>query len=99
MTTQRTKQFRGISQRLAVRYLRKLGGTPRVDGEPAPEADDTEVSVVVGDGWQAALDSEKVAVGSSSLTLTEVSVEFSGESEALEPLIAAFSQKAMRAGG
>jgi len=98
-TERRTKRFRGISARLAVRYLRKLGGTPLVDGETAPDADDTAVSVVTGEGWIASVDSKKVRVGTSSLTLTEVTVEFDGTPAALDPLIAAFSQKAMRAGG
>ena len=98
-TERRNKTFRGISARLAVRYLRKLGGTPQVEGKPAPEADDSDVAVVTGEGWAASVDSEKVQVGSSSLTLTEVRIEFTGEPAALEPLIEAFSQKAMRAGG
>ncbi|MFC4247981.1 hypothetical protein ACFOZ7_13685 [Natribaculum luteum] len=80
------RSFRGISERLAVRYLTNLGGE-QVD-------DDT----VEGDGWTARLSSETVGVG-PSLTLTEVTVVFEGENDRLESLVESFAQKAMRAGG
>ncbi|WP_440766118.1 hypothetical protein [Natronorubrum sp. DTA7] len=100
MGTQVERSFRGISERLAVRYLTNLGGEQ--------VADDT----VVGDDWTATLSSEPVAIG-PSLTLTEVTVVFEGtenrsdgdgesdgtEADPLEPLIEEFAQKAMRAGG
>ncbi len=95
------KVFRGISQRLAVHYLRNLDGRPIVDGvEHAAESDvESEgVSTVVGDGWKAALDSTKVNPA-GSLMLTEVAVTFVGEPDVVDPLVKAFSQKAMRAGG
>ncbi len=81
-----TRSFRGISQRLARKYLENLGGEV--------ESDDR----VVGEDWEATLSAEKVGVG-RSLSLTEVTVVFEGDEETLEPLIDAFAQKAMRAGG
>ncbi|SDK01003.1 hypothetical protein [Natronorubrum texcoconense] len=100
MGTQVERSFRGISERLAVRYLTNLGGEQ--------VADDT----VAGDDWTATLSSETVGIG-PSLTLTEVTVVFEGaenrsdgngesdgaEADPLEPLIEEFAQKAMRAGG
>jgi len=80
------RSFRGISERLVVRYLTKL------DGEHV--ADDT----VAGDGWTATFSSETVGVG-PSLQLTEVTVVFEGEADIVEPLVEQFAQKAMRAGG
>ena len=84
----RERSFRGISRRLAVRYLSNLGG------DPAGTADDR----VDGDDWTATLSEDTVSVG-PSLTLTEVTVAFEGDPEALDGLIEAFAQKAMRAGG
>ena len=86
MTTRVERSFRGISERLAVRYLENLGGEPVAD------------DAVEGDGWSARLSTETVAIG-PSLTLTEVTVVFEGDAEALEPLIERFAKKAMRAGG
>ena len=83
-----TRRFRGISKRLAVRYLENLGGE-RVD----PDGDRVE-----GDGWAAELTAETVTAA-ASIQLTEVTVRFSGEAETLEPLVEAFARKAMRAGG
>ena len=80
------KSYRGISVRLAVHYLQNLGGEQTDDG------------VVAGDGWQATLSSSTVDIG-PSLSLTEVSVVFEGDADAVEPLVERFSQKAMRAGG
>jgi hypothetical protein len=82
----RTKSYRGISLRLAREYLVKLGGE-------AVEADHVEA-----DGWSASLSDEKVSIG-PTLELTEVTVVFEGEDEALDELVPRFSQKAMRAGG
>ncbi len=86
------RTFRGISRRLAAHYLENLGGT-FLHADEAANA--TEIS---GDGWQASLSAETVGVG-PSLTLTEVTVSFEGDSERLEGLIDRFSQKAIRAGG
>ena len=86
MTTRVERSFRGISERLAIRYLQNLGGE-RV-------ADDA----VEGDGWSARLSAETVSIG-PSLTLTEVTVVFEGEEERLESLVERFATKAMRAGG
>jgi hypothetical protein len=84
---QATREFRGISQRLAVQYLENLGGKA-LDGG----------SRVEGDGWSASLDERKVnPVG--AIKLNEVTVEFEGNAEVLEPLIENFAQKAIRAGG
>ena len=80
------RTFRGISERLAVRYLRNLGGE-RVAAD-----------VVEGDGWTARLSSDTVSIG-PTLTLTEVTVVFDGESDVLESLVEDFARKAMRAGG
>ncbi|MFB6093860.1 MAG: hypothetical protein ABEJ77_02840 [Halanaeroarchaeum sp.] len=80
------RSFRGISVRLARRYLEKLGG----------EA--TDDHTVEGDGWAASLSSETVAIG-PSIELTEVTVVFEGGEETLEDLVDDFAQKAMRAGG
>ncbi len=84
--TQIERSFRGISERLARRYLTNLGGE-RVDDE-----------TVTGEDWTATLSSETVGIG-PSLTLTEVTVVFEGDPDVLEPLIEDFAQKAMRAGG
>lgn len=86
MSAVRERSFRGISKRLAVHYLENLGGER--EGE----------SRVVGDDWTAELSESTVDVG-PSLNLTEVTVVFEGDAEALDPLVEKFSQKAMRAGG
>ena len=87
---ERTKEFRGISVRLARNYLENLGGTI---------VDDTTVE---GDGWRADLSAEKVSIG-PSLQLTEVTIAFEAEEafgeERFEELLEDFSRKAMRAGG
>ncbi|MGM0604355.1 MAG: hypothetical protein ACQETB_01650 [Halobacteriota archaeon] len=95
------KTFRGISQRLAVHYLRNLGGRPVVDGEaidPDAETDSRGIDEVLGDGWTADLSARKVNPA-GSIVLTEVSTAFTGEPEAVETIVEAFSKKAMRAGG
>jgi hypothetical protein len=88
MTTQTRveRSFRGISERLAVRYLTNLGGE-HVDEQR-----------VKGDGWTVTLASTRVDIG-PTLSLTEVTVTFEGDEETLDPLVADFAQKAMRAGG
>jgi len=91
--TRREKAYRGISKRLAVRYLGNLGGE-LVAGDPE---DDGEARVE-GDDWTATLSAERVSVA-GSLSLTEVTVVFEGEADRLDRLIEQFSQKAMRAGG
>lgn len=85
-----TREFRGISKRLAANYLENLGG----------ERLDATGDRIEGDGWSAALTERKVnPVPGASITLNEVRVEFSGERASLEPLVEQFAQKAMRAGG
>ncbi|WP_134671387.1 hypothetical protein [Halorussus marinus] len=85
------KSFRGISERLARRYLSNLGGEIE-GGDPEGDGD------VIADEWRASLSSEKVSIG-PSVKLTEVTVVFEGDAERLDDLVEAFSQKAMRAGG
>ena len=80
------RSFRGISKRLAIRYLQNLGGTPVEDG------------VVEGDDWVATLSADSVQIG-PTLTLTEITVVFEGDGDSLESLVDAFARKAMRAGG
>jgi len=84
----RVKSYRGISTRLAMRYLENLGGERVADDPPT----------VAADNWRAMLSAETVSIG-PTLSLTEVTVVFEGEAEVLEPLVDRFSQKAMRAGG
>lgn len=117
-----TRQFRGISERLAVQYLESLGGQRVEDADP-DGADDEDVAVaegdgeraegadrsdgdderadavrVEGDGWTAEVSAETVDAA-GSISLTEVTVRFEGDSEALEPVVEAFARKAIRAGG
>ncbi|MFP8889412.1 hypothetical protein ACLI4U_06535 [Natrialbaceae archaeon A-CW2] len=80
------RSFRGISERLTVRYLERLGGELIEEG------------VVEGAEWSACFSSETVGIG-PSLTLTEVTIVFEGEDSTLEDLVPAFAKKAMRAGG
>jgi len=87
-TDRREKSYRGISARLALRYLENLGGE-RVDD-----------ARVAGDAWSADVSAEKVSVGAAgSLELTEVTVVFEGDADRLDALIEDFSRKALRAGG
>lgn len=80
------RSFRGISVRLAIRYLRNLGGE-----QVAEDA-------VEGEDWTATLSTDTVEIG-PTLTLTEVTIVFEGEEESLESLVENFARKAMRAGG
>ena len=80
------RSFRGISERLTVRYLERLGGELIEEG------------VVEGPEWSARFSAETVGVG-PTLTLTEITVVFEGDEAVLEDLIPAFAKKAMRAGG
>ena len=99
------RAFRGISLRLAVEYLRGLGG--RVTDPPGIDPDEpvdpdalAEPVVVAADGWQATLTTETIEIG-PSLTLTEVSLVFEATDEpgALDDLVERFARKAVRAGG
>jgi len=83
-----TREFRGISKRLAAQYLETLGGE-RTDGAgDRIEAED----------WSAELSERKVNP-MGSITLNEVEIRFEGEADTLRPTIERFAQKAMRAGG
>lgn len=84
--------YRGISRRLAAHYLRNLGGELVGTDDPA------EATRVDGDGWRATLAAETVTAA-ASITLTEVTVSFAGDPDALDDLIPKFERKAMRAGG
>jgi hypothetical protein len=82
-----TRQFRGISTRLAAEYLETLGGELDDDGDR-----------IEGDSWSAELEAASVnPVG--SIELSEVTVTFEGDEATLEPLIERFARKAIRAGG
>lgn len=83
-----TREFRGISKRLAAQYLETLGG----------ERTDDTGDRIEGDGWTAQLEERKVNPA-ASIVLNEVVVRFRGDESTLQPLIDAFAQKAMRAGG
>lgn len=83
---ERSRTYRGINARAAIHYLERVGGET---------VDDHRVK---GDGWSATVSEDTVAVG-PTLTLTEVTVRFTGEESILEGLIESFSQKAIRAGG
>ena len=83
---EREKQYRGISQRLAIHYLEGLGG------------EQVSEDVVEAEDWRASFSSEKVEIG-PTIELTELTVAFEGEEEVLDPLIERFGRKAMRAGG
>ncbi|MFC7069548.1 hypothetical protein [Halobaculum lipolyticum] len=89
-TDTRVEAYRGISRRLAVHYLRNLGG----DADGPDEA----VTEVAGDGWRATVETAEVRAA-GSISLTEVTVTFEGDPAVLDPLIDRFAQKAMRAGG
>ncbi|AXG05844.1 hypothetical protein DU500_04980 [Haloplanus rubicundus] len=82
----RERSFRGISQRLAIKYLENLG---------AEQVDDDRVEA---EDWAADLSSQTVGIG-PSVSLTQVDLVFEGDPETLDPLIERFAQKAMRAGG
>jgi hypothetical protein len=80
------RSFRGISLRLALKYMESIGGEAVGEREAR------------GEGWQAELSAETVAIG-PSLELTEVTVVFEGEEAVLDSVVPAFAKKAIRAGG
>jgi hypothetical protein len=80
------RSFRGISMRLALKYMESVGA--ETVGEDFAE----------GEGWRADLSAETVSIG-PSLELTEVTVVFEGEEAILEELVPTFAKKAIRAGG
>lgn len=80
------RSFRGISMRLALKYLESVGA--ETVGEDHAK----------GANWRADLSTETVAIG-PSLELTEVTVVFEGEEGVLEDVVEAFAKKAIRAGG
>jgi len=82
----RERSFRGISTRLAIKYLETLGG------------EQTSETRVEADDWAVDLSAQTVGVG-PSMSLTQVDLVFEGDPDALDPLIERFAQKAMRAGG
>lgn len=80
------RSFRGISLRLAKKYLESVG------------AESVGEDWAVGPEWRAELSAEKVSIG-PSLELTEVTVVFEGEEDVLDSVVPAFAKKAIRAGG
>ncbi|MDG5778059.1 hypothetical protein VB773_03260 [Haloarculaceae archaeon H-GB2-1] len=98
------KEYRGISKRLAIRYLEGLGGQPvDADGNPVAGAGEDQAAAepvvrVEADDWSATVAAEKVSIG-PSMQLTEVAIDFEGDEDTLDELVPTFSQKAMRAGG
>ncbi len=80
------RSFRGISLRLARKYLESVGAT--TVGEEYAE----------GDGWRADLSARTVEIG-PSLELTEITVVFEGDEAVLDEVVPVFARKAMRAGG
>ncbi|ARS89492.1 hypothetical protein [Natrarchaeobaculum aegyptiacum] len=109
------RSFRGISTRLAVRYLERLGGTcldgdgahregsDDADGDADGDADDDaaadDVEAVVTADEWTASITSRSVEIGPTLTLTEVIIVFEGDSTVLEALLERFEQKAMRAGG
>ena len=79
------RTYRGISTRLARRYLEILGG----------EVDD---DTITGDGWRATISESTVSVG-PTLQLTELAIAFEGEADTVDRIVTSFTKKAMRAGG
>jgi hypothetical protein len=82
----RERSFRGISARLALKYLESLGGEQV--GENRVEADD----------WEAEFSSETATVG-RSFKVNQIDIVFQGNPEVLDEYIEKFAQKAIRAGG
>lgn len=81
-----TRRFRGLTVEQAMRYLENLGGKRTGKGD------------VEGDGWQARLSTRTVPVG-PSYRLTEVTITWCGEKDALDSLIFRFRLKAFRGPG
>jgi molybdopterin synthase sulfur carrier subunit len=82
------KPYRGVSERAAIGYLVGMGGERTGDHG------------VAGEGWRVETSAEKVPIyEGSSMTLTEVTMRFSGDPDVLADLLPEFSQKAVRAGG
>ena len=90
------RSFRGITPRLAVRYLEGLGGeVVETSGDLAKPSGEATVE---GNDWGASLSATQVSIG-PTLTLTEVQITFEGDPATLDDLVEAFAKKAMRAGG
>ncbi|MFB6160563.1 MAG: hypothetical protein ABEJ61_05230 [Haloferacaceae archaeon] len=81
-----TRRFRGLTPEQAVRYLEHLGGERR------------GADAVAGDGWRARLSTRRVPVG-PSYRLTEVTVTWTGDPAAVDPVVLRFRRKAFRAPG
>lgn len=81
-----TRRFRGLSLEQAIGYLESIGGE-RVGNRE-----------IEGEGWRAELSAEKVPVG-PSYRLTEVTITWTGEEAAVEPIVLRFRLKAFRAPG
>lgn len=81
-----THGFRGVTPTQAIRYLEALGGE-RVDDRTAD-----------GVGWEATLSTRVVPVG-PSYRLTEVRITWTGDPDAVEPVVLRFRSRAFRAPG
>lgn len=81
------REFRGISKRLAVRYLEGMS------------AERESENLLVADGWSVeVVEGDPVTIG-PTLSLTPLEVTFEGDPDVLPERVATFAQKAMRAGG
>jgi len=80
------RSFRGISMRLAKKYLESVG------------AETVGEDFVEGDGWRAELAADTVSIG-RSIELTEITVTFEGDPAVLDEIVERFAKKAIRAGG
>ncbi|WP_251330705.1 hypothetical protein [Haloplanus pelagicus] len=80
-----TRGFRGLSPSQAIGYLENLGGE-RVDDR-----------TVEGPDWRATLDTRTIPVG--AYRLTETSITWTGDADAVEAVVLRFRIKAFRAPG
>ena len=83
--------IRGLGWRLVVNYLRELGGQLVVP----PEANRGQARLS-GQGWEAVLQEQVEFRG--ALRLNRVEVRFSGQSEAIEGVLAALRRMALLEG-
>ncbi|MDX1747849.1 MAG: hypothetical protein R3324_18095 [Halobacteriales archaeon] len=80
------RAFRGLTPEVAIGYLEHLGGERQGD------------RTVVGERWTAELETGIAPVG-PSYRLTEVTITWTGDPDALDPVITGFRLKAFRAPG
>ncbi len=80
------RDYRSLPLWLAREYLIEVGGHTEADGN------------VRGAGWRAQL-SEGDAIPIGALRIGQIRLIFEGDAVVLDPVIAAFEKKALRAGG